>query len=85
MAQFKADIRGGRGQTSRLGHKTSGIWAWIRGWSSGVEVRGRFNELKEEDECRIYLTGGSGSSHAKYIGKVTEAGRFVASPDAWKD
>ena len=85
MAQYKADIRGGRGQTSRLGHKTSGIWAWIRGWSSGVEVRGQWNDEKQEDEFKIYLTGGSGSSYERYIGKVTEDGKFVVSPNAWKD
>ena len=77
MAQFKADIQGGRGGVSRLGHKTSGIESWVRGWHSGIEVRGQWNEEKQEDEFFVYKTGGSGTSWTKLIGVLTQDGEFI--------
>tara|TARA_Y100001951_G_C11291639_1_gene272600 strand:- start:2469 stop:2708 length:240 start_codon:yes stop_codon:yes gene_type:complete len=79
MAQYKADIQGGRGQVSRLGHKTSGIECWVRGWQSGIEVRGRWNEVTQQDEFHVYATGGSGTSHSKKIGHLTEDGDFIVN------
>jgi hypothetical protein len=77
MAQYKADIQGNRGGVSRLGHKTSGIECWVRGWHSGIEVRARWNEEKQQDEFFVYRTGGSGTSFASLIGKLTQDGEFI--------
>jgi len=76
MAQYKADIQGGRGEVSRLGHKTSGISSWVRGWHSGIEVRGQWDEETQQDVFFVYSTGGSGTSHSKLIGRLTEDGKF---------
>tara|TARA_R100000458_G_scaffold55570_1_gene59643 strand:- start:1202 stop:1435 length:234 start_codon:yes stop_codon:yes gene_type:complete len=75
MARFKADVKGGRGQASRLGHATSGIWSWTRGWNTGIEVQGRVED--DKDVFYVYATGGSGSSHMKLIGRLDEGGNFV--------
>lgn len=75
MARFKADIKGGRGQTSRLGHSTSGIWSWARGWNTGIEVKG--DVVNDKDVFRVYATGGSGTSHSTLIGILNEDGDFI--------
>tara|TARA_R110000824_G_scaffold10990_2_gene47947 strand:+ start:2072 stop:2311 length:240 start_codon:yes stop_codon:yes gene_type:complete len=77
MAQYKADIIGNRGGVSRLGHKTSGLECWVRGWSSGVEVIALWNEEKEEDEFHVYVTGGSGSGYTKKVGIVNSESEFI--------
>ena len=77
MAQYKADIQGNRGCVSRLGHKTSGIECWVRGWQSGVEVRARWNETTQKDEFHVYATGGSGTSYTRKIGLVNSEGEFI--------
>ena len=59
MAQFKADIKGGRGSVSRLGGKTSGITGHIRGWESGIRIEGHHDEHLG-DIFMIYQTSGSG-------------------------
>lgn len=38
MAHFRAVIQGGRGMASRLGHKSSGIWAKVQTWGYDVLV-----------------------------------------------
>ena len=40
MSHFYASIQGSRGEATRCGAKNSGIAGHIRGWSSGVYVRG---------------------------------------------
>ena len=71
MAQFKAEIKGGRGSVSRLGHKTTGITSHTCGWESGVRVEGYY----DEDLGDIFLvrqTSGSG-----FKGKSTLLGKLV--------
>ena len=80
MAQYKGDLRGGKGEVSRLGHKTSGIRCWVRGWNSGIEVEGRWNEETQQDEFLVWVTGGSGTSSTKLLGTLTEDGNFVIIP-----
>jgi len=38
MAQYRAVIKGSRGEASRLGHKSSGIRAEVNGWNLGILV-----------------------------------------------
>jgi hypothetical protein len=41
MAHFRAFIRGGRGEASRLGHKGTGITATVQTWGWNVEISAR--------------------------------------------
>ena len=59
MAQFRAEIKGGRGSVSRLGHKTTGISSHICGWDSGIRVEGYYDE-ELGDIFLVWQTGGSG-------------------------
>ncbi len=59
MSQFYASIQGNRGQATRIGTEKSGIEGHIRGWNSGVEVRGCIDETGN-DEFEVYMTSGSG-------------------------
>ncbi len=56
MAQFRGTIRGGRGEASRLGHKSSGLLLQANGWDIGAEVNLRWNEQEQRDELCISLT-----------------------------
>jgi hypothetical protein len=77
MAQFYAEIQGGRGVGSRVGSKVSGIWGHIRGWGVGVKVRGHVT-VSGEDEFHVYVTGGSrGHRSDRLIGTVLADGRFI--------
>lgn len=71
MAQFRAVIKGQRGEASRLGSKGSGIVAHIDGWDSGVSVYGSTHE-DGGDVFGIYVTGGSNAAQREVsIGCVT--------------
>ena len=57
MAQFRATIKGTRGEASRLGSKNSGIRADVNGWNSGIKVLGY--EYQGQDVFEVWKTGGS--------------------------
>ena len=59
MAQFRAEIKGGKGSVSRLGHKTTGISSHTCGWESGIRVEGHHDE-DLGDIFLVYQTSGSG-------------------------
>ena len=60
MAQFRAIIRGQRGEASRLGSKQSGIVAHVDGWHTGATVR--IDHVDGRDRISIYRTGGSNAN-----------------------
>lgn len=60
MSQFYANIQGNRGETTRMGTKSSGIEGHIRGWNVGIKIYGYFKD--GEDHFDVYLTTGSGGS-----------------------
>ena len=66
MAQFKAEIQGGRGSVSRLGHKTTGITSHTWGWDSGVEVEGHHDE-ELGDIFLVWQTSGSGNKRRRIL------------------
>lgn len=66
MAQFRAIIRGTRGEASRLGSKNSGITAHVDGWHSGVTVRGMV-DADGQDVFTVYATGGSTGARGSTI------------------
>jgi hypothetical protein len=68
MAHFYAEIKGNRGEATRMGTKESGIRGHIRGWDVGIKVYGSVGE-DGEDEFTVYLTPGSnGGKSGKLIG-----------------
>jgi len=74
MARFKGDIAGSRGEASRLGDTHSGISAHVRGWNSGIRVRGY--AVGDADHFEVYATGGSnGVTSDKFLG-VLKADSF---------
>ena len=73
MAQFKAEIKGGRGSVSRLGHKTTGISSHTCGWDAGIKVEGHFDE-ELGDIFLVWQTSGSG-----FKGRSTLLGKLVGS------
>jgi len=71
MAQFRAEIKGGKGSVSRLGHKTTGISSHTCGWESGIRVEGHHDE-DLGDIFMVYQTSGSG-----FKGKSVLLGKLI--------
>lgn len=60
MAHFYGSMRGSsRTEATRTAGKKAGMYAHIRGWGLGVQVRLRHNEETGKDEVLVYRTGGS--------------------------
>ncbi len=57
MAQYRAIIKGNRGEASRLGSKSSGLEARVNGWNVGVYVD--IQHIEGKDRVFVYSTGGS--------------------------
>jgi len=55
VAHFRAVIRGSRGEASRLGHKSSGIYARVQTWGWDVVVDARHNEQDGNDWAEVEL------------------------------
>lgn len=71
MAHFYSEIKGNRGEATRMGTENSGIRGHIRGWDIGVVVYGYVNE-NGEDEFEVRLTPGSNSyGSSKLLGRFT--------------
>ena len=73
MANFRAEIKGAKGPSSRLGH--SYILADVNGWDIGIRVEGnRFIEGKRKfNRFDVFLTGGSnGGKPVKPLLSITE-------------
>lgn len=75
MAQFRAIIRGQRGEASRLGSKKGGIIATVNGWNNGVTVVGTHDEKTGEDRFVVSVNGGSnGASPESMVFIATSKG-----------
>ena len=57
MAHFRGIVKGGRGEASRLGHKTTGLTTTCNSWNLGIKVEA--GHVNGQDVFRIYLTDGS--------------------------
>jgi hypothetical protein len=78
MAHFYANIKGNRGEATRIGTPKSGLSGHIRGWDIGAKVFCRVNS-KGEDEIQVYSTSGSnGGGGDVYVATITKAGVEVA-------
>tara|TARA_Y100000310_G_scaffold237239_1_gene240512 strand:+ start:64 stop:309 length:246 start_codon:yes stop_codon:yes gene_type:complete len=70
MAHYRAEIKGGKGSASRLGHKTTGISSHTCGWESGIRVEGHYDE-DLGDIFMVYQTSGSGfKGRSVLLGKL---------------
>ena len=70
MAHFRGIIEGNRGETSRLGTKTSGFYARIDGWNKGITVRAWYDEATDEDVFEVHRSGGSNNPAAiEFLGE----------------
>jgi hypothetical protein len=58
MARFKGTVKGGRGETARLGHANTGLVTTTNGWDTGVKVYASVDK-DGNDRFDVYLTGGS--------------------------
>lgn len=56
--RFYGEMMGRSKIVSRTGSALSGMWAHIRGWDIGINVRLYVNE-DGDDEVTVHLTGGS--------------------------
>jgi hypothetical protein len=72
MAQFYGTVQGGRGQASRLGHKTTGLETTCSGGQIGVCSRAWYNEDEEQDYVLMTLTKGSG--YGQHNGPIPHVG-----------
>lgn len=67
MGHFYGEIQGYRGEATRIGSKTSGFSAHIRGWNIGVRVELRYDEERDCDVATVHLTGGSNNPSTRYF------------------
>ena len=66
MSHFRGTVIGGRGETSRLGHKTTGLTTNCNTWDLGIKVDVRF--VNGQNIFKVYKTGGSnGASSPELI------------------
>jgi hypothetical protein len=60
MAHYRGVLQGSRGSTSRLGTKSSGLYAILSGWDVGVQVTIQHEDGK--DVIYVRKTGGSNNT-----------------------
>ena len=72
MAQYRGTIQGNRGETSRLGTKSSGLVSFINGWNAGIKVRAFYDKETNEACFIVWSTGGSNPMQSnKLLGVLT--------------
>lgn len=57
MAQFRGTIYSGKGETSRLGHRATGMQVVLNGWHGGVSVVAQ--HVNGKDVFSVFKTGGA--------------------------
>jgi hypothetical protein len=82
MAHFYASIQGNRGGATRMGTKTLGMDAHIRGWNLGASVCLHYDKEKETDILVIEITGGSNGRqsfmHLATVYRTKDGGMQIA-------
>ena len=58
MSHFYSGCKGGRGEATRCGHKTTGIEAYVQNGTCGIKVYAHHDEETGIDEFRVMLYGG---------------------------
>jgi len=73
VAQFRGTVQGNRSESSRLGHKTSGLTTDCNGWNIGVRCYAYHDEETGKDVIRVTQTSGSGvGGVSKILATITE-------------
>jgi hypothetical protein len=67
MAHFRAVIRGGRGEASRLGHKSTGLYGRFQTWGHDVTLYMRHDEQSGEDWLTVDLVPHNGGGHERRV------------------
>ncbi len=75
MAHFRGTLQGGRGEASRLGHKSSGLNATLASWNGAIEVTLR--ATPEGDVAEIWQKTHHGHGISEKIADVV-LGKSVA-------
>jgi len=70
MAQYRGTVRGGRGEGSRLGHKTSGLTTVAKGWGGYIQTHLWWHIIYEEDWCSVVHHHGNGGADVLYRGPL---------------
>lgn len=73
MAQFRATIKGQRGEASRLGSKNSGLSTTTDGWNIGASAWLHHEAGDKEDVLEIGITGGSHDREAMVTIRIKES------------
>jgi hypothetical protein len=85
MSHFYSETQGHRGEASRGGTKSSGIWCNIRGWHIGCFVDMYYDTKRKRDMVRVYKTqGSSGTSERVLIAKYSERPSKRVKPVCYK-
>jgi hypothetical protein len=79
MAHFYANIRGNRGEATRMGSLESGIHGHIRGWNVGCLVACYVGD-DGKDHVRVTLTSGSYGGHDRVLGDFTAEDVKILQP-----
>ena len=61
MSHFYANIRGHRGEATRMGTKSSGMYSNTAGWKGAISVYVWYDNEKDEDRYRVQLNTWQGS------------------------
>lgn len=61
MSQFYGTIRGGRGEATRCGHKTSGLTTNAAGWHGCIRTHVYYDEATGTDRYEVALVPWQGS------------------------
>lgn len=92
MARFIARAKGGRGETTRLGHARDGATAGVDGWHCGMGVWARgvrdgADKVTAGDRVSVGLNGGSNNEPmpSAYMQYDDATGRLVVMLSGLKD
>lgn len=84
MAEFMATAQGGRGEASRLGHKSTGARTTCNGWSAGVAVSACDTDQGNQFDVLMNEGNGYNAGRCMHLGTVEPGGNgptFYPSPE----
>lgn len=71
MSHFYGSLKGGRGEVTRTGHKTSGIETYAATWNGAIRVVVYWSELDKCDKFRVERTTWQGKGDYTAIANGT--------------
>ena len=74
MAQFRGGVIGNRGEATRLGTKSSGLYVYADGWNKGITIKCSTDSNGRDRFC-VWETGGSnGALPSKLLMEIIDEG-----------